>query len=58
MNSSVEFCASAAFGDVSAVCTIIPSCAVIVHAVCIFGIPSTSQRHMRHAPTGGPSRGS
>ena len=58
MNSSVESCASAAFGDVSALRTIIPSVAVIVHAVCIFGMPSTSQRHMRQAPTGAPRRGS
>jgi hypothetical protein len=35
-----------------------PSVAVIVQAVCIFGMPSTSHRHMRQAPTGGPSRGS
>src|ERR1051326_1314159 len=58
MNSSVEFCASAALGEVSALRTAIPSVAVIVQAVCIFGMPSTSQRHMRQAPTGAPSRGS
>ena len=57
-NSSVAFWASAAFSLESAVRTTIPSCAVIVQAVCIFGMPSTSHRHMRQAPTGGPSRGS
>ena len=41
-----------------AVCTTMPSCAVIVQAACSFGMPSISTRHMRQAPTGGPSRGS
>jgi hypothetical protein len=59
MNSSVAFCASAAIADVCAVFTTIPSCAVSVHAACGFGgMPSISTRHMRQAPTGGPSRGS
>src|SRR2546426_8350070 len=57
MNSSVAFCASAAFADVSAERTIIPSSAVIVQAVCGLGIPSTSHRHIRHAPIGGPGGG-
>ena len=58
MNSSVEFCPSAAFSDERAVFTTMPSCAVIVQPACSFGMPSTSTRHMRHAPTGGPRRGS
>ncbi len=59
MNSSVASCASAAIGDVAAVFTTMPSAAVSVHAACGFGGPgATSQRHMRQAPTGGPSRGS
>ena len=58
MNSSVAFWPSAAFAEVSAVRTTSPSCAVSVQPACSFGIPSTSTRHMRHAPTGGPSRGS
>ena len=39
-------------------CTTMPSCAVSVQPAWSFGIPSTSTRHMRQAPTGGPSRGS
>ena len=59
MNSSVAFCASAATREVSAVCTTMPSGAVSVQAACGFGGPgSISHRHMRQAPTGGPSRGS
>ena len=59
MNSSVAFCASAAISEVAAVFTSIPSAAVSVQAACGFGGPgATSQRHMRQAPTGGPSRGS
>ncbi len=58
MNSSVAFCASAAFSELRAVRTTIPSCAVSVQPACGFGIPSTSTRHMRQAPTGAPSRGS
>ena len=59
MNSSVAFCASAAISEVSAVLTAMPSAAVSVQAACGFGGPgATSQRHMRQAPTGGPSRGS
>ena len=58
MNSRTECCDSAALGEVCAVWTIIPSVAVSVQAACGFGIPSTSHRHMRQAPTGGPSRGS
>ncbi len=39
--------------------TTMPSAAVSVHAACGFGGPGcTSQRHMRQAPTGSPSRGS
>ena len=51
MNSSVAFWPSAAFADVCAVRTTIPSCAVIVQPACSFGTPSSSTRHMRHAPT-------
>jgi hypothetical protein len=59
MNSSVASCASAAIGLVAAVRTTIPSAAVSVQAACGFGGPGeTSQRHIRHAPIGGPSRGS
>ncbi len=59
MNSSVAFCARRATSDVSAVLTVIPSWAVRVQAACGLGGPgATSQRHIRHAPTGGPSRGS
>ena len=59
MNSSVAFCDSRASSEVSAVLTSIPSAAVSVQAAWGFGGPgATSQRHMRQAPTGGPSRGS
>ena len=58
MNSSVAFWPSAAFSEVRAVLTTIPSWAVIVQPACSFGIPSISTRHIRHAPTGAPSRGS
>ena len=59
MNSSVAFCATRGVSDVSAVFTTIPSCTVSVHAACGFGGPGViSQRHIRQAPTGGPSRGS
>jgi len=46
------------FAEVWAVRTFIPSVAVNVHPVWSFGAPSTSTRHMRQAPTGGPRRGS
>ena len=58
MNSSVAFCASAACFDVAAVWSLRPSLAPIVQTACGFGMPSTSHRHMRHAPTGAPSLGS
>ena len=58
MNSSVAFWPSAAFAESAAVRTTIPSCAVSVQPACSFGTPSTSTRHIRQAPTGGPSRGS
>ena len=58
MNSSVEFCPSAALADVRAVRTTMPSCAVSVQPAWSFGMPSISTRHMRHAPIGSPSRGS
>ena len=58
MNSSVAFWPSAAFDDVRAVRTTMPSCAVSVQPACSFGMPSISTRHMRHAPIGAPSRGS
>ena len=54
MNSSVAFWPSAAFAEVRAVLTTIPSCAVIVQPAWSFGIPSTSTRHMRQAPTARP----
>ena len=49
---------AAAFAEVRAVFTTMPSCAVSVQPVWSFGIPSTSTRHMRHAPIAAPSRGS
>ena len=52
------FCPSAARSDVAAVRTTIPSCAVSVQPAWSFGSPSTSTKHMRQAPTAGPSRGS
>ena len=58
MNSSVPCWPSAARCEVAAVRTTIPSCAVSVQPAWSFGRPSTSTRHMRHAPTGGPRRGS
>ena len=58
MNSSVAFWPSAAFSDVCAVRTTIPSCAVSVQPAWSFPWPSTSTRHMRQAPIGGPIRGS
>ena len=58
MNSSVASWPSAALGEVWAVRTFSPSAAVIVQPAWSFGIPSTSTRHMRQAPTGGPRRGS
>ena len=58
MNSSVAFWPSAASALVCAVRTTRPSCAVSVQPAWSFGMPSTSTRHMRHAPTAGPSRGS
>ena len=58
MNSSVASCPSAAFADVALVRITIPSVAVSVQPAWSFGMPSISTRHMRQAPTGGPSRGS
>ena len=58
MNSSVAFWPSAARSDDCAVRTTIPSCAVRVQPAWSLGTPSISTRHMRHAPTAGPSRGS
>ena len=58
MNSSVAFWPSAACSEERAVRTTIPSVAVSVQPACSFGIPCTSTRHIRQAPTGGPSRGS
>ena len=58
MNSSVECCASAARSEDWAVLTTIPSWAESVQPAWSFGIPSTSTRHMRQAPTAGPRRGS
>ena len=39
-------------------CTTIPSLTAVEQAVCSFGMPSISTRHMRQAPTGAPSLGS
>ena len=50
--------AEAARSDVAAVRTTIPSWATSVQPAWSFGSPSTSTRHMRHAPTGAPSLGS
>ena len=58
MNSRTAFWPSAAFALVCAVERTRPSWAVIVQAAWSFGMPSTSQRHMRQAPTGAPSLGS
>ena len=58
MNSSVAFWPSAAFAEDCAVRTTIPSCAVSVQPAWSFGFPSISTRHIRQAPTAGPSRGS
>jgi len=58
MNSSVASCPSAAFAEVALVEITIPSETLSVQPAWSFGIPSISTRHMRHAPTGGPSRGS
>ena len=58
MNSSTACWPSAALALVCAVRSAMPSWAVSVHAAWSFGMPSTSQRHMRQAPTGAPSRGS
>ena len=58
MNSSVEFWPTAAFCEEAAVFTTSPSWADIVQPAWSFGIPSTSTRHMRQAPTAAPSRGS
>ena len=58
MNSSVPRWPEAARSDVAAVRTTIPSWATSVQPAWSFGSPSTSTRHMRHAPIGGPSRGS
>ena len=38
--------------------TTIPSLTGVEQLVCSFGMPSTSTRHMRQAPTGWPSLGS
>ena len=58
MNSRVAFWPSAALAEVWAVRTTIPSWAVMVQTAWSFGMPSTSQRHIRQAPTAGPRRGS
>ena len=58
MNSRTASCASFACSEVPAVFTTMPSLHVSVHAACSFGAPSSSTRHMRQAPIGGPRRGS
>ena len=55
-NSTIAFCAFFTRSDW--VITTIPSLTGVEHAVWSFGIPSTSTRHIRQAPTGFPSFGS
>ena len=55
-NSTIAFCA--VFTRSSVVITTIPSFIAVEQAVCSFGMPSISTRHMRQAPTGAPSLGS
>ena len=55
-NSTIAFCADFTLSEV--VTTTIPSLIAVEQAVCSFGIPSISTRHMRQAPTGCPSFGS
>ena len=58
MNSSVAFWPSAAWADVRRGLHDHAVRAESVQPAWSFGIPATSTRHMRQAPTGGPSRGS
>ena len=55
-NSTTASCAS----RTRSVCvwTTMPSLTGVEQPVCSFGMPSTSTRHMRQAPTGAPSLGS
>ena len=55
-NSTTASCAS--FTRAVCVCTTIPSFTAMEQPVWSLGMPSTSTRHMRHAPTGWPSLGS
>ena len=55
-NSTTDSCA--AFTRGLSVLTTMPSRTGVEQAVWSFGMPSTSTRHMRHAPTGAPSFGS
>src|SRR6202035_2950493 len=55
-NSTTDRCA--AFTRSLWVCTTIPSFTAVEQPVCSLGMPSTSTRHMRQAPTGWPSLGS
>ncbi len=55
-NSTTASCALFTRSDV--VVTTMPSFTGVEQAVCSFGMPSISTRHMRQAPTGAPSLGS
>ncbi len=52
-NSTTAFCAALTRSEV--VLTTMPSLTGVEHEVWSLGIPSTSTRHMRQAPTGWPS---
>ena len=52
------FCYEPKLGPPVVVWTTMPSLTGVEHEVWSFGMPSTSTRHIRQAPTGGPSLGS
>ncbi len=52
-NSTTASCAPFTRSEV--VFTTMPSFTGVEHEVCSLGMPSISTRHMRQAPTGGPS---
>ena len=52
-NSTTALCAFFTRSEV--VLTTMPSLTGVEHEVWSLGMPSISTRHMRHAPTGGPS---
>jgi hypothetical protein len=55
-NSTIAFCACLTLSEV--VVTTMPSFTGVEQEVWSLGMPSISTRHMRQAPTGGPSLGS